>query len=94
MITRKRLRSQTREGPERTAKKTRQTLNSQATLKSSISDRSSQNNSSTSSYPIKAIIAERPGEFLVDWEDNAATGHQYSPSWVGVTLHKSMFANR
>ncbi|KAL8725219.1 MAG: hypothetical protein Q9181_006502, partial [Wetmoreana brouardii] len=35
-------------------------------------------------YSVKAIIGEKPGEYLIDWADNKRTGETYSPNWVGA----------
>lgn len=48
-----------------------------------------QKQSSTVYYEIKGILSERKSgkatEFLIDWEDNPATGEVYEPTWVGNT---------
>ncbi|KAL9591999.1 MAG: hypothetical protein Q9179_007161 [Wetmoreana sp. 5 TL-2023] len=46
------------------------------------SDSSHRSNPSQESiYTIKAIIGEKPGEYLIDWADNTRTGDAYSPNW-------------
>ncbi|KAL8936751.1 MAG: hypothetical protein Q9216_004770 [Gyalolechia sp. 2 TL-2023] len=42
--------------------------------------------SGQSIYTIKAIIGEKPGEYLIDWADNRYTGEAYSPDWVQICL--------
>jgi hypothetical protein len=32
-------------------------------------------------YKLRSIIAERPGQYLIDWEDDEETGEPYEPSW-------------
>ncbi|KAL8987451.1 MAG: hypothetical protein Q9177_003337 [Variospora cf. flavescens] len=34
-----------------------------------------------STFTIRAILGEKPGEYLVDWADNRFTGEAYSPDW-------------
>lgn len=31
---------------------------------------------------IKAIIGERPNEYLIDWADDPITGEKFKPDWV------------
>jgi hypothetical protein len=33
-------------------------------------------------YKIKAIIGERPAEYLIDWADDQVTGENFVPDWV------------
>ncbi|KAL8929491.1 MAG: hypothetical protein Q9208_001160 [Pyrenodesmia sp. 3 TL-2023] len=38
--------------------------------------------SQQSVHTIKAIVGEKPGEYLIDWADNRFTGQVYSPDWT------------
>ena len=40
--------------------------------------------SSGSVYSIKAIIGERPREYLIDWADDPITGEKFKPDWVST----------
>lgn len=42
----------------------------------------SQINPSSPVYRIKAIIGERPTEYLIDWADDPITGEIFKPDWV------------
>ena len=42
--------------------------------------------SSGSVYRIKAIIGERPREYLIDWADDPITGQKFKPDWVSKYL--------
>ncbi len=46
-----------------------------------IPERSS-NNSSSPVYKIKAIIGERPADYLIDWANDPITGESFNPDWV------------
>lgn len=41
----------------------------------------SQSNPSSPVYRIKAIIGERPTEYLIDWADDPITGETFKPDW-------------
>ena len=43
--------------------------------------------SSGSVYRIKAIIGERPREYLIDWADDPITGEKFKPDWVSIYLY-------
>lgn len=43
---------------------------------------SSQGYTSSLEFQIKAIIGERPTEYLIDWADNPITGETFTPDWV------------
>ncbi|KAK5116157.1 hypothetical protein LTR62_008483 [Meristemomyces frigidus] len=32
-------------------------------------------------FKVRSIIDERPGEYLIDWEDHSRTGESYAPTW-------------
>ena len=51
---------------------------SQASSASNYSSKSS----GDSVYTVRAIIGEKPGEYLIDWAENKFTGESYSPDWV------------
>lgn len=36
-------------------------------------------------YTIRAIIGEKPGEYLIDWAEDRFTGETYPPDWVSTT---------
>ena len=55
----------------------------------------SQRNPSSPVYRIKAIIGERPTEYLIDWADDPITGEKFKPDWVStdsghVLLHSTL----
>ncbi|KAL8969985.1 MAG: hypothetical protein Q9183_001733 [Haloplaca sp. 2 TL-2023] len=50
---------------------------SQASAASTYSSKSS----GDSVYTVRAIIGEKPGEYLIDWAENKFTGESYSPDW-------------
>lgn len=45
---------------------------------------------SSSVYTIKAIIGERPAEYLIDWADDPLTGETFSPDWVSAMVSKRL----
>jgi len=91
MIIRKRQPSPSREAEQRPLKRPRHISNSQPTSQEvSVFSRSSRATSGSTSYPIKAIVAERSKEFLVDWADDPITGKSFSPSWVRINLVDSL----
>ena len=51
----------------------------------------SSSNPSSPVYRIKAIIGERPSEYLIDWADNSITGEKFKTDWVsGQPLSQSV----
>lgn len=53
---------------------------SQEEIEESIA--TSSTSTSKSAYRIKAIIGERPGEYLIDWADDPSTGRKFKADWV------------
>ena len=51
----------------------------------------SSSNSPSSVYKIKAIIGERPSEYLIDWADDPITGETFRPDWVSTNCYSSMY---
>jgi len=91
MITRKRQPSPSREAEQRPLKRPRYVSDSQPTLQElSVFSQASRESSGSTSYPIKAIVAERSNKFLVDWADDPITGEGFSPSWVSISLVDSL----
>lgn len=91
MITRKRRPSPSREAEQRPLKRPRHVPDSQLISQESfVFSQSSRESSGSTSYPIKAIVAERSREFLVDWADDPITGKKYLPSWVRIILVDSL----
>lgn len=45
---------------------------------------------SSAVYRIKAIIGERPGEYLIDWADNPITGESFKADWVSSKTNDLM----
>ena len=46
------------------------------------STETSLSNPSSPVYMIKAVIGERPNEYLIDWADDPITGEKFKPDWV------------
>lgn len=42
----------------------------------------SRNDSSSPIYKIKAIIGEKPADYLIDWANDPITGEIFKPDWV------------
>ena len=38
-------------------------------------------------YRVKSILEEKRGRYLIDWEDDPATGQQFKPTWVSIHGH-------
>jgi len=45
----------------------------------------SQDKPSSPVYKIKAIIGEKPAEYLIDWADDLIAGEIFTPDWVSET---------
>lgn len=90
MITRKRQPSPSREVEQQPLKRPRYVSDSQPTLQEfSVFSQASRESSGSTSYPIKAIVAERSNKFL-DWADDPITAKGFSPSWVSISLVDSL----
>ena len=33
-------------------------------------------------FKVRDILQEKPGQYLIDWEDHPVTGEKYTPTWV------------
>ena len=50
------------------------------------STQQSQSHPSSPVYRIKAIIGERPTEYLINWADDPITGEEFKPDWVSTYI--------